>query len=87
MSQAIPWNNVFVNHSVTETLEKNIVKEKVKEINRWQKEQQIMRMGACEFGTITAPQTTPNAVFVWGLGNLSCLSNSPSAEAEDSVVS
>lgn len=43
--------------------------------------------GACEFGTITAPQTTPNAVFVWGLGNLSCLSNSPSAKPEDGVVS
>ncbi|KAK7366905.1 hypothetical protein VNO80_08908 [Phaseolus coccineus] len=45
-----------------------------------------MRMGACEFGTITAPQTTPKAVFVWGLGNLSCLSTSPSGE-EQRIVS
>jgi len=30
MSQAIPWNNFFVDHSVTETFEKKVVKEKVK---------------------------------------------------------
>jgi len=62
------------------------VKQKVKKIKQWQKEQQMMRMGACEFGTITAPQTTPKAVFVWGLGNLSCLSTSPSGE-EQRIVS